>query len=183
MEEYVSIDPSDYHVFHPRPVYLIVVKKNKGYNVMAASWVSPVSEEPPLAVIALEKNSYTRQLIDVGSEVTINIVGEEHVEIVYKAGTLSGRKVDKWKLLNLEPVASRKISVPGIKNAYGFVEGIVKNIVEAGECDLVIVEILNINVRRDLYEKYGWNLRKARILMHVRGRVFSTPGKLIFVKK
>ena len=81
------------------------------------------------------------------------------------------------------PLDSKKISVPGIKGAYGFAEGIVKNIVEAGECDLVIVEILNINVKSDLYEKYGWNLRKARILMHVRGRVFSIPGKLVFVKK
>ncbi len=179
----MSIDPSDYHIFHPRPVYLVVVKKNHSYNVMAASWVSPVSEEPPLVVIALDKSSYTRQLVNIGSEVTINIVGEEHAEIVYKAGTISGRNVDKWKLLNLEPVDSKKISVPGIKGAYGFAEGIVKNIVEAGECDLVIVEILNINVKSDLYEKYGWNLRKARILMHVRGRVFSIPGKLVFVKK
>ncbi|MCD6488355.1 MAG: flavin reductase [Desulfurococcales archaeon] len=51
-----TIDRENYYVLHPRPVYLIVTRRKQGgYNVMAASWVMPVSEEPPLVALAISK--------------------------------------------------------------------------------------------------------------------------------
>lgn len=181
---YVDIDPSDYHVLHPRPAYLIVSRSRDGVlNVMAASWVMPVSEEPPYIILSIERGNKTHENILDTKEFTINIVGEEHVNIVYKAGTVSGRKINKWEMLGLKPAPSKYISVPGIQGSYGYIECVVSNIFRAGECDLFMCEPKAIHVRSDLYEKYGWNLRKARILLHMRGRVFVVPGKLIFAEK
>jgi len=97
---YKSISPSNYHVLHPRPVYLIVSRnKSSSLNVMAASWVSPVSDEPFLITVSIWRGSLTHQYISETREFTINIPSEKHVDIVYKAGTTSGREVDKFKLL------------------------------------------------------------------------------------
>ncbi|MCD6195384.1 MAG: flavin reductase family protein [Staphylothermus sp.] len=184
MYSYKLIDPSEYHVLHPRPAYLIVSRSSSGrLNVMAASWVSPVSEEPPLIIVAIERGSLTREYILETKEFTINVVGEEHLNLTYRAGTVSGRSVDKWKMLGLEEESSKYISVPGIKGSYGFIECVLSKVVEAGECDLLFCEPKAIHVREDLYTRYGWDLRKARILMHVRGRAFTVPGRLLFAGK
>ena len=181
---YVEIDPSDYHVLHPRPAYLIVsMDKNGRLNVMAASWVMPVSEEPPRHVVSVYREQKTYENIVETGEFTINIIGPEHAETAWKAGTLSGKKVDKWKLLGLQPLPSKKIKVPGIMGAYGVVECRVDKRIPIGECDLIICEPMRTIVRGDLYQRYGWDLRKAQILMHQRGRVFVTPGKLIILPK
>ena len=181
---YVRISSGDYHVLHPRPAYLIVSRKREGgYNVMAASWVMPVSEEPPLLVAAVERDAYTMELIRESGEFTVNVMGEEHVDIVYRAGTVSGRRVDKWRMLGLEPLEPLETSTPGIRGAYAVLECRVREIYPAGECFLVLAEIASIRVQRDKYTRYGWDLRKARILMHNSGRAFTVPGRLVFAKK
>ncbi len=182
--EYIAIDPSEYYVFHPRPAYLIVTKIDENrYNVMAVSWAMPISSEPPLLAIAIGKESYTHEILSRNGELTVNIVGEEHANLVYKAGTLSGKKLDKWKVLGLVPVPSEKVSVPGIKGAYGIVECKVRSKIDAGECSLFICDILAIKVLANTYTKYGWNLRKAKILLHQSGRAFVLPGKIIFAER
>ncbi|MCD6300650.1 MAG: flavin reductase family protein [Staphylothermus sp.] len=184
MYSYKQIDPSEYRVLHPRPAYLIVSRNGSGrLNVMAASWVSPVSEEPPLIIVAIGRGSLTREYILETKEFTINIVGEEHLNLTFKAGTVSGRSVDKWKMLGLEELPSKYISVPGIKGSYGFIECVLNKVVEAGECDLLFCEPKAIHVREDLYTRYGWDLKKAKILLHIGGRAFTIPGKLLLAEK
>ncbi|WP_440058939.1 flavin reductase family protein [Thermogladius sp. 4427co] len=181
---YAEIDPGEYHVLHPRPAYLVVtIDKSGRLNVMAASWIMPVNDEPFTIALALDKETKTYQNIMEVGEATINIVGEEHAEIVYKAGTLSGREVDKWSLLKLEPQPSKHVKPPGIKGAYGFVECRVEKLIDLEGVVLVLFKPLAIHVRSDLFEKYGWNLAKAKILMHQRGRVFVGPGRVIVLPK
>ena len=181
---YKEIEPENYYVFHPRPAYLIVSKKpGNGYNVMAASWVTPVSEEPPLVMVTVSKEAYSNKLIREAGEFTINVMGAEHVDIVYKAGSISGKDVDKWSILGLKPLDPLKITTPGIDGAYGVIECIVENAIEAGESTLFIGRIVSIRVREDLFTKYGWDLRKAQVILHQSGRAFALPGRLVFAKK
>ena len=180
---YVDVDPENYYYLHPRPVYLLVSRGDNGYNVMAVSWVTPVSEEPPMLAVAISREAYTLELLEKHREFTLNVVGSRHLDTVYKAGTLSGRRVDKWGMLNLEPLESREVSVPGIKGAYAVYECRVRECIDAGECRLVLADILAVHVLRELYSRYGWELKKADVLLHFGGRVFTTPGRILFAKK
>lgn len=181
---YREIEPENYYVFHPRPVYLIVVQKPEGgYNVMAVSWATPVSEEPPLIAISVSREAYTNKLIREAREFTINIMGAENVDLVYKAGTVSGKEVDKWSMLGLKPLKPLKISTPGIYGAYGVVECTLDNTVEAGESTIFIGRVVAVRVKEDVFMRYGWDLRKAQVLLHHSGRVFVLPTRLVYAKK
>ncbi len=149
---------------------------------MTASWFTPVSVEPPLLVVAISRESYTIELIRKNKEFTLNVVGSKHLDIVFKAGSVSGRRVDKWTLLGLREYKSKYISAPGIDGSYAIYECCVKEIVETGECDLVLAEVLGINVLRELHIRYGWDLKKADILLHISGRVFTVPGRILYAK-
>lgn len=181
---YKSIEPDNYHVLHPRPVYLIVSRSGNGFiNVMAASWVTPLSDEPFLVGLSIWKGSLTYENIKETKELTINIPSDKHVDIVYKAGILSGREVDKIKALGLQLVNSSVIQTPGLGDMLGFLECKVVNEVDLGESALFIVRVEAIHVAEDLYTKYGWDLGKAKTLLHHGGRGFTTPYRLILARK
>ncbi len=181
---YRSISPGEYRVLHPRPVYLIVSKSREGeLNVMAASWATPISAEPFLVAVSVWKGSLTYQNISETKEFTMNIPGEKHVNLVYKAGTVSGKEVDKVRLLGLRTVNSTRIGTPGLEDMLGFLECRVINEVDAGESVLFIAEVVAVQVVEGLYTKYGWDLAKAKILLHHGGRGFTVPGRLILAEK
>lgn len=182
---YKTIEPTDYHVLHPRPAYLIVSRSTNGkLNVMAASWVSPASDEPFLVVLSLWTKSLTYQYIKETGEFTINIPGEEHVNIVYKAGSVSGREVDKLKILGLETVKSTRIETPGLANMLGFLECKTIKELQFEDTAVIIAEVLAVHVREDVYSKYGWDLSKGgRVLLHLGGRAFSVPSRLLLASR
>ncbi|MEM0004026.1 MAG: flavin reductase family protein [Desulfurococcaceae archaeon] len=181
---YKTIDSRDYHVLHPRPVYLIVSRsKNGSVNVMSASWVSPVSDEPFLVAVSIWKGSLTHQNIRETGEFTVNIPSDKHLNTVYKAGVVSGREVDKISSLGLRLLKSSVIETPGLEDMLGFIECKVVNEVEVGESTLFIAEVKAVHVVEEAYTRYGWDLNKAKILLHHGGRGFTTPSKLILAQR
>ncbi|MEM1641256.1 MAG: flavin reductase family protein [Desulfurococcaceae archaeon] len=182
---YRTIDPRDYHVLHPRPVYLIVARSSSGkLNVMSASWVTPVSDEPFLVALSIWTGSFTYQLIRETGEFTINVPSENHVNVVYKAGTMSGREVDKLSLLGLKTVNSTRIQTPGLADMLGFLECKVVKEIALDDTALFIAEVLAVHVREDVYTRYGWDLAKGgKVLLHLGGRGFTLPYRLILASK
>lgn len=182
--EYIELDPNDYRVLHPRPAYLLVTADKSGkLNVMAASWVMPVNDEPLLVALAIDKGSKTYENLLETGELTINVVGEEHLSVVYGAGSISGKEVDKWARLGLEPLPSKSVRVPGVRGCYGFVECRVERVIDLEGVGLFICKSLAIHARKDLLRKDAWDLAKARVLMHNWGRSFVVPGKSLFASR
>ena len=184
MAEMVEIGEGDYFVLHPRPVYLIVsLSEDSTPNVMAASWVTPVNDEPFLVGIALGKESKTLSNILRTGECTINVVGEELVDKVYAAGSYSGWKTKKWEMLGFTPHPSTKIKTPGIAEAYGFIECSLVKTVDFDTVEFVVCKSVSVHVKKDLVERNSWNLQKAKILMHLKGRAFTTPRGVLFATR
>ncbi|RLG51036.1 MAG: flavin reductase family protein, partial [Thermoproteota archaeon] len=59
-----------YRLLHPSLTVLLVSKSSEKVNVMACSWCTPVSEDPPLIAVAVSKESLTNQLIRESREFT-----------------------------------------------------------------------------------------------------------------
>ena len=171
-----------YMLLHPRPVYLVVSAHSDKRGVMAASWIMPIAEEPPRVAWAASKDSYTLHIVKNSREFTINVVTDEMLEAVWRAGTTSGWKVkDKLSSIGISIESSRKVGVPRINNAAGVLECRVWQMIDVGETELVIGDVVDAYVlRRDLFNtRYGWIIPKSRILLHASGRAFSVPGRLL----
>ncbi len=179
-----EVEPT-YLPLHPRPVYLIVAGKDDEVNVMAASWVMPVSEEPLRIALALDRESYTFELIEKYKEFTVNIVDAKLVDKVYQAGTITGRKVkNKIEYIGLHTTPPLKLETPGIEEAIGIIEARVWKAIDVGEVRLYIADVVSVRVKPEYYnEKYGWDIRKTQILLHLTGRAFTIPSKLILAER
>ena len=180
----VSRPKSFYYLLHPRPVALVVTLCEGGkVNAMPASWITPVSEEPPTIAVAIDRESYTFQCIEYSKEATFNIPSTQHADLIYKLGTVSGREVDKVKQFNLRIGKANKVSAPIWLDAIGWLEGKLMSYIDVGEVRLYIFEVLDYYAKADAVSEWGWQLKSVSPLLHGSGRGFHAVGKLILASK
>jgi len=171
-----------YLILHPRPAYLIGSGRiGERVNFMAASWVTPIAEEPPLVGVAIGTDSYTRELIDEYGEFTINVLPLDKVDLIYYAGSRSGREEDKTKLI--KPVRGEKVQAPVAEGAVGVVECRVHTRVEARDAIFYVGEVLAARAEEGLFdERRGWDPARVNIPLHNWGRGFYGLGRFQLAK-
>ena len=178
-EGYVDAGSRWYRVLHPRPVYIVAASSGGRANFMAASWVMPFSEEPPRIVAALEKDSYTVRLIVESGEFTVNVMDVGSRDFVYTAGTVSGSEVDKVEALAAMLAPGTRVKAPRLVHPrpLAVVEARLHRLLGdlAEDVYLAVADVVAAYALEELYnERYGWELRRTRVLMHSAGRAFTT---------
>lgn len=169
-----------YKLLHPCVTVLVVSASRDGRpNVMACAWNMPVSEDPPMIALALGEESYTGELIKESGEFTVNVPDERLLKAIWLCGTRSGREVDKFKLAGLSPAPARKVKPPIISECVAHLECRLRDQVEAGECVVFIGEVLEAYCSKEVFERGVWNLKKISLPLHLGGRLFAVPARVI----
>jgi flavin reductase (DIM6/NTAB) family NADH-FMN oxidoreductase RutF len=76
-------------------IYVLTTSHEETVNGMIASWVSMVSYEPPLVMVAVHPNRYSHRLLENGGHFALNVIanGQEDYLARFK-GPDPGRKFD-----------------------------------------------------------------------------------------
>jgi flavin reductase (DIM6/NTAB) family NADH-FMN oxidoreductase RutF len=89
-----------YHLMHPKMAFFLTsIAENGKPNVMTCAWATPVSEEPPIVIVCVEKSAYTAELIKQTKEFVINIPTKKLLKALWICGKTSGREADKLLIL------------------------------------------------------------------------------------
>ncbi|MCD6340741.1 MAG: flavin reductase family protein [Desulfurococcales archaeon] len=171
-----------YLILHPRPAYIVVSgAEGRKAGVMAASWVSPASEEPPRITLAIDVESHTYSVIKEIKDFTVNIVFTDLIDLVWNVGRVSGREVDKVSKFKIELTKSRKVKSPRLANAKAVIEASLWKEEVLGDTSLIIADVLDAYVLEDeLFDwRYGWRVGRAQIPLHLGGKAFTSLGKLL----
>ena len=173
-----------YLALHPRPAYIIGSGAyGSRANLMAASWVTPVSEEPPRVAVAIDKESFTWELIKERGEFTVNVLSAERINEIYYVGSRSGRDVDKLSASGLKVARGEEVSSPVVLDSIAVLECRAFTSVDCGDTTLVIGDVVRCLVNEELFEeRRGWDLRRVRIPLHVWGRAFTVPKGVSYAK-
>ncbi len=172
-----------YKLLHPRPAYIIAAAHGDKRSIMAASWVMPVSEEPPRLALAIDTESYTYVLIRESGYFSVNILFADELDKIWRAGTISGHDVeDKPSVVGLDLIMSDY--APIVRGAVAAIVSRVWKTISLGDTDLVIGDVLKAELfREDAFDKrYGWRPGKAPIPMHLAAKGFVLPGKLVIAR-
>lgn len=158
-----------YRMLHPKVIFLLTsIGKDGRDNVMTCAWATPAAEEPPMIIVCVAKEHYSAELILETGEFAVNIPTKEFERAIWICGTKSGRKVDKFKEAKLNKIKAKKISAPLIEGVAGFMECNVVNTIDAGECYAFLAEVLNSEVKEELFKNNLWI--PQIIPMHLGGR-------------
>lgn len=158
-----------YHLMHPKMAFFLTsIAKDGKPNVMACAWATPVSEEPPIIVVCVSKESYTAELIKQTKEFVINTPAKKLLKALWICGSTSGRGTDKFKKAGLKYSKAKSVKSPVIDECIGHIECKLWKTVDAGECYAFFGKVLSA-CADDKYMKKGLWSQKAEIPLHLGG--------------
>ena len=140
MKSFKSIKPGQALTNLPMPVTVITVKKGGAINGMAAAWISQVSINPPMLMVAISPKRHTWEMMNGVDLFGVCVLGEDQMEAGKVFGTVSGRSKDKFKLLGIEPEFGPG-GTPLIPGSIAAMVCIKKGCVLAGDHYIVIGEV------------------------------------------
>lgn len=171
-----------YLLLHPRPAYVVGSGKwGERVNFMAASWVSPVGEEPPSVMVALGTETLTLELIEKYGDFSVNVVPVSSLDKLYYVGSRSGREEDKSSVF--EAIRGERIGAPVIKEAIGVLECKLVRELELGDVKLILGEVMSARADGKFFsERSGWNFREVNLPLHNWGKGFFQVGSYLKAK-
>ncbi|NWF97326.1 MAG: flavin reductase [Nitrospirae bacterium] len=100
-------------------VYIITTRTKERINGMTAAWVSQVSLNPVMLMVAIGPGRFTHGLIKESGYFAVNTLSKDQIEIAKLFGFKSGRKHDKFQ--NIEYFNAPNGS-PVLKDAIAYFE-------------------------------------------------------------
>ncbi len=86
----------------PTGLYLISTAHEGKRNVQFAFRALGISDEPPILLIGIQENNFSREMIQQSGEFVVNVCSENQLHAVNRSRDLSGRNVED-KFLALGP--------------------------------------------------------------------------------
>jgi len=181
MKDEISIDRYNRLINHG-PVILVTTARKGKPNAMALAWYSPMSKEPPLIGVFLDKENYTHRLVMETGELVLNLPPRDLIREVYFCGSVSGKDVDKFAETGLHADAPSIVRPPLVRECIGHIEAEVVTSYEAGDHTLFVVKPLLCLVERALFDEV-WDTTNpaARGLYHLGASFFMSGGPRVEV--
>ncbi len=138
----------------PSLVTLITTKRpDGGFNVMTASWIAPLSRNPPLIMVAIAPTRFTYECLKHHDEFTVSVVHPDMRDLAWYCGTTTGRKVDKVRERQIELHPLSKVAVPGVKNALAIIGCKLWRDYEGGDHRIIVGEVIEALVRENAFDR------------------------------
>lgn len=182
-----------YRLLNHGPTVLVTSAHEGRCNVMAAAWNMPLDFDPPKVAIVIDKNTYTRQLIEASGFFAINVPCRAQADMVVKVGSSSGRELlgkaeeDKFKAFDIPTFAASKIAAPLMEGCVAWLEcRIIREQRLQDTYDLFLAEVLAAQADDRVFTNGRWLFEghdELRTIHHISGGQFFTAGNAIQVKK
>ncbi len=105
-----------YRVLGAGPICVLTIEEEDKFTATPVAWMMPCSFDPPMVAVAVAPERFffeifNSQLKKRGvARWVINVPAPDHLELVMKLGSKSGKVFDKSKLLSLERVEVKTAS-------------------------------------------------------------------------
>jgi flavin reductase (DIM6/NTAB) family NADH-FMN oxidoreductase RutF len=151
---------------------------------MAAAWNMPLDFDPPRISIVIDKNTYTRQLLEAAGTFALNVPCVQQIDQVQQVGSSSGRDLpavtDKFAHYGLNTFASTTIDAPMLSGCVAWLE--CKLIAEShmqNSYDLFVADVVAAYADERVFSAGHWHFDghdQLRTLHHVAGGAFFATG-------
>jgi len=124
-------------------------------NLIAVGAISHACINPPMLGVAIGHMRYTYKIISYSDGFVVNVPSRNQIEMVDYCGSVSGKRIDKFKACNLTPFPSSKISSPGILEFPLNIECAIRKSLNLGSHSFYFGEIVAVHCDEWILDKKG----------------------------
>lgn len=182
----IPVDISNaYRLINHGPVTLVTSTHQEKRNVMAAAWAMPLDFDPPKVAVVIDANTFTRGLIEASGEFALNIPCRAIAAQVLKAGSASGKEVDKFADSGLGNFPAQVIGAPLVEGCVAWLEcRVLPRPDNQLRHDLFIAEVVAAQAEERVFKDGRWEFGgndDLRTLHYYGGGSFAVTGESIEV--
>lgn len=135
----------------PNPFALVVTCDDTcKQNLMALSWWTYASNNPPTVAICLSGRGHSHTLIDGNGMFSLCLPDDTIAEAAFKCGTRSGRDTDKAAEFGIELIPANEIAPMLVARSKVAMECKVVSAAEAGDHILYIANVVAVHANPDV---------------------------------
>jgi flavin reductase (DIM6/NTAB) family NADH-FMN oxidoreductase RutF len=129
------------------PVWLVTSRSGNSLGGLIATFVNQASIVPecPRVLVGLARQHQTWELVEASGAFALHLLGEEHLDGVWRFGLQSGRDVDKLKGWEIEIGATAS---PLLKEALGWLDCRVEARLDTGDRTIYLAEVVDAHHRK-----------------------------------
>lgn len=168
------------NMLYPVPAVLVGCRDENGKdNLMTAAWAGTICSDPVMVSVSIRKERYSHDIIEQTGEFTLSLTTTALARATDYCGVRSGRDRDKFSDMNLTPLASTKISAPGVAESPIVLECKVRQIMRLGSHDMFIADVVNVSVDEALLSPNGrLELERADLIAYSHGEYYELGKKI-----
>lgn len=174
----------------PRPIAFVTTLSDQGVlNGAPFSYFNIVSANPPMVSLAIQRNGQslkdTARNIHNTKEFVVHIVDEQNVKKVNETAASLPPNQSEIDHVNLTPVSSIKVSVPGVEEAKVRMECKLEHSIELGEgsTDFIIGRIVQFHIDETIYEQGKIDPTGLAAVSRLAGNDYATIGEIFSIKR
>ncbi len=132
-----------------RELWVVTACAESRRSGLVATFVSQASIVPalPRVVVGLARQHLTWELVQAAGVFTLHLLGEEHLDWVWRFGLQSGRTVDKFQGLIM---AAGGNGCPRLRGALAWLECRVEAALDTGDRTLFLAQVMDGQVEKDV---------------------------------
>ncbi|MGQ0597838.1 flavin reductase family protein [Aquabacterium sp.] len=170
-----------YRLLNHGPTVLVSAAHNGRRNVMAAAWNMPLDFNPPKVAVVIDKQTYTRTLIEASGEFVLSVPPVALVHQVVAAGNQTGRDApDKFEACGLMAAPASMVGAPLVEGCVAWLEcKVLPEPAMAEHYDLFLAEVVAAWADPAVFSEGRWHIAHdaQRSLHHVAGGAFFATGQ------
>ena len=120
-------------------VYVVTVNDNGQVNGMTTPWVSQLSYEPPLVMVAVSPLRKCHEMIANSGQFAVNVLGADQAELAARFGFTTGHEIDKFEGISTQQTSAAN---PLLPDAFAYVDCELVETLAAGDHSLFIGQVV-----------------------------------------
>jgi flavin reductase (DIM6/NTAB) family NADH-FMN oxidoreductase RutF len=154
-----------------REIWLVTTQSDSRRGGLIATFVNPASivSDLPRMMVGLARSHYTSELVEASGAFALHLLGEQHLDWVWRFGLQSGRDIDKFEGLT---TSTGRTGSPILEGAIGWMDCRIESRQNTGDRMIYLAEVVESKVTN-----FGPPLTQKRLLQ------LSPPHHLAELKR
>lgn len=175
-----------YLLLNHGPSTLVTSEHDGVANVMAAAWVMPLDFDPPKLLLVLDRNTWSRHLVEDSGAFVIQLPSRQQAELTLAVGSSNGGEMNKFEQLDIRTARARHIEAPIVEGCVAYLEcKVISEPNNQEKYDLFIAEVVAAYADERAFSNGRWHFPndELRTIHYQAGGAFFATGEAFQVAR